>query len=170
MKVPDSVAKIGEAAFYRCLKLEKIVLPKNLKTISGSTFSMSGLRQVNLPKNLERIKESAFAGCKMEVIALPKKLEVIGNSAFFYCQSIKEIVIPSSVRTIGRKAFFESGVRSIVFEDKKDWYELQLKDTEKPVTSDNVKRMYSVDLSSSERNAMYFKGTKDTILTKRKKD
>lgn len=168
VKVPDSVAKIGEAAFYRCLKLEKIVLPKNLKTISKSTFSMSGLRQVNLPKNLERIGESAFAGCKMEVIVFPKKLEVIGNSAFFYCQSIKEIVIPSSVRSIGKEAFFKSGVRSVVFEDKKDWYELQLIDKEKSLTSDNV-RMYSVDLSSSERNAMHLKGTEDTVLTKRKK-
>lgn len=164
VKIPDSVAKIGEAAFYRCLKLEKAVLPKNLKSISKSTFSMSGLRQVNLPKNLERIKESAFAGCNMEVIVLPKKLEVIGNSAFFYCQSIKEIVIPSNVRTIGMKAFFESGVRSVVFENKNDWYELQLKDTEKPINSDNVKRMYYVDLSSPERNAMHLKGTKDTIL------
>ncbi|MCM1223343.1 MAG: leucine-rich repeat domain-containing protein [Lachnospiraceae bacterium] len=169
VKIPDTVVKIGEALFYRCLKLEKVSLPKNLKSIPDSAFSMSGLREVNLPKNLEHIGDSAFSGCKMQVLTLPKKLKSIGKSAFFSCQSIKELVIPSGVQKIGRKAFFGSSVRSVAFEDRNDWYELQIKDKEKPLNSDNA-RIYSVDLSSPERNAMYLRGTDDGYFVKVKKD
>lgn len=79
--MPDSVLDIGERAFYGC------------SNITGIEFS----------DNLENIGRSAFNGClSVETLNLPTaRLTEIGSYAFGDMDSIKEVVIPDCVQTIG---------------------------------------------------------------------
>ena len=52
------------------------------------------------------ICECAFSGCdSLSEIVIPSSVTSIGYSAFFGCDSLSEIVIPSSVTSIGKGAF-----------------------------------------------------------------
>lgn len=128
--IPDSVVVIEENAFHRAYRLVSVALPKNLKDIPEKTFyECSSLRDVNFPKGLERIGDFAFAycydlgsfdlpgsvrtlgtgafvGCGIDrnPLVLPEGIEEIGDSCFvesFY----SEIVLPSTVETVGKRAF-----------------------------------------------------------------
>ena len=53
------------------------------------------------------ICDCAFSGCdSLSEIVIPSSVTSIGYSAFFGCDSLSEIVIPSSVTSIGYSAFF----------------------------------------------------------------
>ena len=83
--LPDTVIDIENNAFYDCMDLEKI----------------------NMPKNLELIGDSAFEKCRLlsGQFDFPAGLQHIGNLAFGYCQSITGVSIPSGVKSIGDMAF-----------------------------------------------------------------
>ncbi len=83
--IPESVKTIGEAAFFGCAKLEKIIFSGN---------------------NITRIEKNAFTGCKrLDDIKMPDSLKYIGQSAFGGCNSFKMIIIPDNVTEIDGYAF-----------------------------------------------------------------
>lgn len=100
--LPDTVAEIGEWAFYYMEALESVRLPKALKKISSFAFdSCSRLKKIELPDSLKIIDSFAFSGCKrLETINLPESLEVIGYAAFNQCVSLERPELPSSLRYI----------------------------------------------------------------------
>ena len=52
------------------------------------------------------ICDSAFSFCRsLSEIVIPSSVTSIGKGAFSYCVSLSEIVIPSSVTSIGKGAF-----------------------------------------------------------------
>ena len=90
MKIGDSVETIGAKAFYLCEYLKNISLAATLKTIG----------------------DFAFESCiSLETIVFPNTLESIGESAFRYCTKLTKdrIIIPSSVKEIKSKAFYDCG-------------------------------------------------------------
>lgn len=130
--LPDSLKddNLGKAAFKNCINLTEVALPKALTKIKEETFSgcgamfanvsgseklydYYGLSKINMPNTLTEIGASAFKDCKNLVLDNPKGvgssfgtgMEKIGNSAFSGCVSLKEVVFPSSLVSIGRSAF-----------------------------------------------------------------
>ena len=79
---------IGEASFINCSSLETIYIANSLKKIAKQAFA-SCISLVSV-----EIKETR-AGC------------VIETEAFYACTSLKTIVIPYTVSSIGWKAFYE---------------------------------------------------------------
>jgi len=70
--IPDTVSKIGEAAFVNCENLTDLELPPSLKELGNQ----------------------ALAGCiKLEKIEIPESCEIIGDEAFYGCTGIKEFGI-----------------------------------------------------------------------------
>ena len=61
-----------------------ITLPKTLKSIGGLKECHS-IRNLVLPEGLEEIEPSAFSDSSLEKIVLPTTLKKIGNKAFEYC-------------------------------------------------------------------------------------
>jgi len=69
VKLPDTITRISDNAFFHC----------------------QSLRAINFPESVESIGESAFWGCvALEKIALPKTC-YIQNYSFAWCESLKEI-------------------------------------------------------------------------------
>ena len=115
--IPNSVTTIGAAAFERCSSLLRVNIPDSVISIGESAFERcSSLREVTLSKNLTAIGNETFRECEaLYNIALHHGVVSIGESAFYKCEYLK-ITIPSSVTTIGQRAFdscYSLGVRYV---------------------------------------------------------
>ena len=107
-KVSLNDEKIGENAFNGCTALSEIKFAANTKTISKSAFyGCTALTAVDLAdKQTQTIGQGAFQNCtSLATLSLPATgLASIGASAFAG-NAIKYITIPSSVTTVGDRAF-----------------------------------------------------------------
>ena len=127
--IPDTVISIRAKAFERCSALTKVVLPKNLTKIDEYTFNeCSSLAEIVLPESLTTIGEYAFYMCTslkhiripksvtewdlafsdsgLETVELAEGLESIGAAALA-ATNLREVVLPSSMKTIGDAAFYK---------------------------------------------------------------
>ncbi len=72
--VADTVAKIGEYAFYYQNKMTEIELHNGIKQLGSMTFSYTGLTSINIPNSIEIIEENTFSGINsLEHIYIDKK-------------------------------------------------------------------------------------------------
>ena len=91
----DNIETIGRAAFYRCIGLTNINLPKNLKQIKSSAFCVCPFSEIVIPDTVTTIEKHAFANCwNLENITFSKNLETIGGGAFSGCSKLKYISLP----------------------------------------------------------------------------
>ena len=129
LSLPDSVKTVGEWAFYLCkgftglklsaglTKIEKlsfahmyglkteVVIPEGVTEIGESAFQCSHMPSVRFPSTLKKIGKEAFyfsLNCK---IAFPDGLEVIEDEAFALCNVKSAVILPASIKSIGKKAF-----------------------------------------------------------------
>ena len=120
---------IGNTAFSGCTALEEIELPATLKTMGTGVFSNDkALKSVKMAGALEALPTQTFSGCiALETVILPEKLGAIDAQAFAEvagrlgntpaCTSLKEIVIPATVATIGASAFEGcTALETVIFE------------------------------------------------------
>ena len=105
--LPQTVKKIGEAAFYACYYMKSIKLPDGLTTISTAAFNAcTGLATLELPETAVNLESRCFYYCtKLQSINLPKGLKTIPAHMLRYCTSLDSIAIPASVESVGTYAF-----------------------------------------------------------------
>lgn len=135
MFVPEGVTEVANYAFRNCGKVERVVLPSTLKVISDGAFSFSKvvsveisdsvetvddhafwhcnyLQKVTFGANVNKIGRQAFEGCfALTSVELPDKLIEIGENAFGGTR-LTDVVIPASVKFIGRGAFAACDIAS----------------------------------------------------------
>ena len=143
--IPNTVASIGEEAFYGCKNLQSVTLPTTLKSIGQNAFrKCQSLKNITLPSTLELLADGAFRECSsltsvtipasitelgwgvfndctnLSSVTLPSTLTTIGVLSFGYCENLKSIVIPASVTKIKDNAFWvnDYGLTSIIMEAK----------------------------------------------------
>lgn len=117
-------------AFKQCFSLKKVVLPSSIETIGDNAFDSDVNLDIDFTKltNLTSIGSRAFSiinanggndaeggydtKYKDEIkdggiknIILPESVKTIGRSAFFGQRNVKKIVIPKSVTSIQGQAF-----------------------------------------------------------------
>ena len=77
------------------------------------TGRYSNLKTITLPDTLKSIDDYAFFGIfSLETVQMQNGVEYIGESAFDHCH-IQNIVIPSTVKTLGNGAFHDCNPESI---------------------------------------------------------
>ncbi len=138
--IPESIEKIGMAAFANCYYLQKVTYAEGspLKEIAQSSFGFcSALTEVTLPKSVEVIGVYAFYGCTaLKKLSLPETVKEICALAFsspVYAgmMSLEEINFPQSLEKIGERAFcYNMGLKKAVLPES-------LKDVEEPVYEDD---------------------------------
>ena len=126
IKIPDSVTKIDGKTFYKCTALTSITIGKGISSIvinnSDNAFIETNLETIIVSSenatyksegNCILTKDGAklVLGCKKSVI--PSTVTTIGNRAFYMCSGLTEIEIPDSVTKIEDYAFASSGLTSI---------------------------------------------------------
>jgi hypothetical protein len=90
VRIPKSVATVGEYAFAECPNLTKVVI-NGAQFIGRSAFrDCKALLTLKLPSNLNTIDDFAFEGCTMlGKVEIPKGLKSIGTDAFMGCERVR---------------------------------------------------------------------------------
>lgn len=138
VQLPSGLTRIGKDVFSNCLALGSItvkigdrvnfvssgncliekatnkliagckdsVIPDNVKIIGEYAFAnCNHLYNIEIPDGVIEIEEAAFYSSGLEKIVLPSSVISIGKRAFEYCRSLQRADIPSSVTSIGKDAF-----------------------------------------------------------------
>ena len=96
----------------------EIVLPDNVKVIGRRVFcrvSGSGaVTKLTVPEGVTEIQEYAFDFSSIREIVLPSTLRKIGRNAFSNCKQLRTINIPEGVTEIADFAFQYSDLEEIV--------------------------------------------------------
>ena len=118
INIPDNVTEIRRRAFYKVPA--DLQLPKSITTIRTIAFAYcSGITsEINLP-NLLTLEQSAFYGSSIEKIKDLGKITIINgannNGAFAQCTSLKEVILPNTLQTIGEQAFLNcTGINTTI--------------------------------------------------------
>ncbi len=108
--IPESVTTIGKNAFAWCTVLTEIHYNATAITdfVNGSVFTDSGTStaRITVGANVTKIPANLFAGISAISVIFAENgvCESIGEMAF-YNASLRNVVIPDSVTTIGKAAF-----------------------------------------------------------------
>ncbi len=110
----DNLPVVGiQCSFEHCGKLESISIPDSIVAVDEHAFSDCRRLKYNEFDNaiylgnennpyvlLVQAKDDGITSCEIN-----SKTKVIGDSAFYWCNGLKNIVVPNSVRTIGQYTF-----------------------------------------------------------------
>lgn len=103
--LPDSIKKVGMAAFMKT-GISEVTLSKKMTEIEvGVFFGCTNLKRVRIPESVKVIGQQAFSGSGLEYISFSEGLEEIGNQAFTSCEGLTLLELPSSLKTIQFGAF-----------------------------------------------------------------
>lgn len=86
-----------------------IIYSADRKTIIKGS---EGVEHLTIPDTVIKIGNCAFSCCNLVSVSLSNSLKSIEEEAFSFCFSLKSIVIPDSVKRIGKNAF--SGCYNLV--------------------------------------------------------
>lgn len=120
IKIPESVEKIEEDAFYNTMNLQYIITGENNKffrSCDGVLYSRDGMELIFYPRGRKdsvyyiehgavKIGRKAFKNAiLLSSIVFTDTLKEIGESAFENCIGIENIILPRSIELIGERAF-----------------------------------------------------------------
>lgn len=109
---PPTLKSIGNSAFSRCDKLERVVIPEGVLSIGDDAFSGTiAMDSVSLPSTLKSIGKNAFDYCRFKSINIPQSVTSIGKYAFEGCPNLTSIDIPQGVKKLEWCTF--SGCKSL---------------------------------------------------------
>lgn len=99
IKIPDSVQSLGNGTFYKCINLTQVNIPNGVKTIPGWVHAQG------------YADETAAAGCfqdcrSIKNIIIPSSVSTIGESAFSGCTSLSSVFIGSGVKELDKRGFY----------------------------------------------------------------
>ncbi len=123
-KIPDWAFYDSEKQFFEPdygiihLNIRKIILPDNIEEIGLGAFNRLNLEVINLPASLRKLNLYSFAYCyklKFDSLVIPEGVTEIPGGCFLNCQSIRKLVLPSTVRIIGDVAFNNTRLEDVEF-------------------------------------------------------
>lgn len=111
IKIPQTCGTVAREAFYHCEHLSHV--DHNLLSIQGKAFSYcSNLAEFDFT-GVQQIGSNAFEDTTLKDVVIPGQVNTIGQQAFRNIQTLKKVDIQDGVETIRDDAFYS------MFEDTK---------------------------------------------------
>lgn len=116
--IPNLVEEIGEHAFSMCSALESIIVKENNSIYDSrensnaiietkSNTLIVGCKNSIIPCSVIKIGKAAFCGSKQLLnIKIHNNITHIEDSAFGWCDAMKSIYLPNTIKKIGMHAFY----------------------------------------------------------------
>lgn len=146
------------AGYIYTIRLEKIVLPKNIREIGRLAFGYStALRDIQFPDCLKIIGEAAFTDCmsySKTKFVLPPNLEVLGYQAFMNCRGLDgaEVVLPETIRVLDGGVFYWTRITKINIPENVEFIGMFT------FAYSDLKEIYLPDSCMLGKNGRQFKG------------
>lgn len=105
-KITGNPTAIDDWMFNNCGQLADFDIPDSVTKIGYAAFSGTALKEAVIPAGVTEIDDWAFGECQnLEKAVLPDGLKSIGEAAFYECPELTDSNIPDSVTTLGGYAF-----------------------------------------------------------------
>ena len=94
IKIPSSVTKIENRAFYQCDRLKAILVPSSVQSIGNFAFyGCISLIQIEIPSSVQLIGECILHGCtrleKIQIIPSPnERISFIDDQLLIYKSTV----------------------------------------------------------------------------------
>lgn len=125
--IPNGVKIIGRHSFYNCDRIKTVIIPRSAVIIGYNPFAnCPSLTLINHSPNFIYKSGALFdrqgaeliyysiAACEQEIV-IPPTVRSIGRSAFSKCAALESIIIPEGVTIINKTAFAQcSGLKSVL--------------------------------------------------------
>lgn len=157
---------------------DKDVKSYDVTSIAPNAFTYVRLQRLVIPGNVKVVDNAAFIGSLVEEVVLEEGVERIGTEAFFYSYDLQTVVVPNSIKYIGKNAFAKTkfytelakNAQDIIYVGKfaydyvgsRDVEQLQIKDGTIGITEQAFERLSGLKkiilpstLKSIEKNAFY---------------
>ena len=131
-----AVTEIGAGAFSECTGLSSVVIPNTVTKVGDNAFqNCSAMTTVTIGSGVTSLNENVFSGCSavsnliyaegctttvrtylenITSVTIPSTVTTIGDRAFYACRKLTSVTIPEGVKSIGNYAFgFCSGLTSV---------------------------------------------------------
>lgn len=107
VSIPKSIVSIGNQSFKNCEQLKSVAISEGVRHIGEHCFSYcQQLAQVDLPSSLDTMRYYAFAYCdNLTSITLPPHLNAWDHSTFNECRHLSTVYISPGIRTIPSSTF-----------------------------------------------------------------
>lgn len=116
----------GNSVFEGCTALETLTFPTYITTLDASLFTgATGLKNLIIPESVKTLSTATaptsannyFADTKIERLVLPSSLVTIGKRAFQNMPELQEVVLPPSMTDLSVEALFYGcpKLNSVVF-------------------------------------------------------
>lgn len=103
LEIEEGIEEIS--GMYYCMYLRECRLPSSVKYVADGSMQYLGLREMTLPPLLTEVGDSALAfNYQMERLDLGN-LRTAGKWAFSHSQSLKKLVLPESLESLGEGCF-----------------------------------------------------------------
>lgn len=122
IELPISVEKISAEAFKDCVRLANINLQDltNLEEIGPSAFYKTGITKAIFNESLVSIGDSAFESSKLKYVLIPKSVRYIGKKAFADILGLVAYVYRASY---AEKYFKKNNISYVTINDIEEFYE-----------------------------------------------
>ena len=108
-KIPMSVTKIGDHAFYACHNLNdlKFELPSSVEYIGSCAFAYNRNLELILPESVKEIGTYSFAYCSNVQVKIGKtQITTVPEYAFYESDNLHELTMPKTLKRIEAYAFY----------------------------------------------------------------
>ena len=115
LKYATISGRLSSGILQNCSHLRSVTLPNRMHKVVNDALSGCGeLEEVYMSHGVEEIGARAFENCRrLTYIELPEGLEVMGDECLRSCSKLTSLRLPSSLREIGKRAFEDTGIRTL---------------------------------------------------------
>jgi hypothetical protein len=115
--IPDSVATIGDYAFFNCDGLSSLDIPDSVTTIGNRAFyDLDGVTRLAIPDSVTSIGERAFNSCSsLATVIIGRNVATIGDQAFWWCYELTRVHFTGDAPDSSALQFYGSNQATVYY-------------------------------------------------------